>query len=486
MNYLHKKGIVHRDLKPENLLFEDETAKNLKLCDFGLADYHKDGEIMYSIVGSPTYMAPEIMTGKGYVKSVDMYSIGVIMYILLCGYPPFEPEEGIIELEFPSPEWDAISQDVKDVITLLLESDPSKRPTAEQLLAHPWVSGVKVSDKLLTGTIKTMKMYNTVRRNPGATMRQKDKDGKTHVGNIFANPGNSIVRKSEPVPSSNISSKKTNKKKEKRKSQVPTKRADGRNGITFGEKSYMDLSKKMEELKLMSNNYGKGVSKVSSPTDHRDLKDKELSKLKDMYQNEKTKRTQLEDKIESLEEQIFEETKRCQNITVELGEINLETEASKKQIAELDVVLEIAQKESDNMTISINELSTETKRRRETNAALKAKIEELHKYNENQLEEYIEAFKKLKAKELKIKTESMVSDRLEARIIKDLEYEIGQIRLELKKLKPKLDESSKSKEKVLSKNKSLQKELQEMRKKVENARQEKHEVKAKLQELQSK
>lgn len=101
--YLHKRSIVHRDLKPENLLFEDEKATNLKLCDFGLADYIKDSEPMFTLVGSPTYMgmclrcpppvllgslispappAPEILDGAGYGKPVDLYSIGVVMYIL--------------------------------------------------------------------------------------------------------------------------------------------------------------------------------------------------------------------------------------------------------------------------------------------------------------------------------------------------------------------------------------------------------------------
>eukprot|EP01122_Echinamoeba_exundans_P017633 TRINITY_DN947_c0_g1_i1.p1 TRINITY_DN947_c0_g1~~TRINITY_DN947_c0_g1_i1.p1 ORF type:complete len:655 (+),score=222.60 TRINITY_DN947_c0_g1_i1:1428-3392(+) len=186
--YLHKRGIVHRDLKPENLLFEDEKATNLKLCDFGLADYIKDGESMFTLVGSPTYMAPEILDGVGYGKPVDLYSIGVVMYILLCGYPPFEPEEGITDLDFPSPEWDLISQGPKQIISALLSKEPAKRPTAADLLDHPWVKGDSASGRNLGGTIRTMKTYNTVRRNPGETMRKKDAAGKGSVFSLFDNP----------------------------------------------------------------------------------------------------------------------------------------------------------------------------------------------------------------------------------------------------------------------------------------------------------
>ena len=94
-----------------------------------------------------------------------------------------------MDLEFPPAEWGGISQSVKDLITQLLDKDPSKRPTADQLLQHSWVKGHTASSKVLHGTIKTMAVYNTVRRNPGETMRRRDPaGGKTPVFNLFASP----------------------------------------------------------------------------------------------------------------------------------------------------------------------------------------------------------------------------------------------------------------------------------------------------------
>jgi serine/threonine protein kinase len=95
-----------------------------------------------TIVGSRTYMAPEVFDKeKGHGKAVDLYAVGIIMYILLCGYPPFEPENGINDLEFPSPEWDEISEEAKQLIAKLLARDPAKRLMANQILRDPWISG---------------------------------------------------------------------------------------------------------------------------------------------------------------------------------------------------------------------------------------------------------------------------------------------------------------------------------------------------------
>jgi serine/threonine protein kinase len=132
----HDKNVVHRDLKPENLLFEDPQSNKLKLIDFGVAEVLEPGKSLKGIVGSRTYMAPEVAANVPYGKpvgtlsnpqlrkvdvsdrfcrarAIDMYSAGIIMYILLCGFPPFDPEQGIVELEYPSPEWDDVSQTAK-------------------------------------------------------------------------------------------------------------------------------------------------------------------------------------------------------------------------------------------------------------------------------------------------------------------------------------------------------------------------------------
>lgn len=163
VEYLHSKNIVHRDLKPENLLFSHKKSNELKLIDFGVATFIKDNELISSgIVGSRTYMAPEIQNYKPYGKACDMFSLGVIMYILLCGYPPFDYEEGITELDFPSPDWDDISQEAKDIILNLLSPEPSFRYTASELKELKWIKGDDVSNVELKRTIQSLSEFNTL------------------------------------------------------------------------------------------------------------------------------------------------------------------------------------------------------------------------------------------------------------------------------------------------------------------------------------
>ncbi|XP_067861184.1 calcium/calmodulin-dependent protein kinase type 1D [Heptranchias perlo] len=150
VQYLHKMSIVHRDLKPENLLYfsPDEESK-IMISDFGLSKMEGTGDVMSTACGTPGYVAPEVLAQKPYSKAVDCWSIGVISYILLCGYPPFYDEndsrlfEQILkaEYEFDSPYWDDISESAKDCIKRLMEKDPIKRYTCEQALRHPWIVG---------------------------------------------------------------------------------------------------------------------------------------------------------------------------------------------------------------------------------------------------------------------------------------------------------------------------------------------------------
>jgi serine/threonine protein kinase len=128
VKYCHSMNVVHRDLKPENLMFADEEATVLKLIDFGVsAILSSDDDILYDRVGTRTYMAPEISKLTGYGKPCDLYSLGVILYILLVGYPPFDEEEGITDLEFPADDWEGISQEVISLIRNLLSDNPTER-----------------------------------------------------------------------------------------------------------------------------------------------------------------------------------------------------------------------------------------------------------------------------------------------------------------------------------------------------------------------
>ncbi|XP_034298608.1 serine/threonine-protein kinase DCLK2 isoform X2 [Pantherophis guttatus] len=150
LKYLHGLSIVHRDIKPENLLvceYPDGT-KSLKLGDFGLATVVEGP--LYTVCGTPTYVAPEIIAETGYGLKVDIWAAGVITYILLCGFPPFRSENNIQEdlfdqiligkLEFPSPYWDNITDSAKELISLMLQVNVEERYTAAQILNHPWVS----------------------------------------------------------------------------------------------------------------------------------------------------------------------------------------------------------------------------------------------------------------------------------------------------------------------------------------------------------
>ncbi|CAL5431869.1 unnamed protein product [Camellia sinensis] len=143
----HSLGVMHRDLKPENFLFVNEEEDSpLMAIDFGLSVFFKPGEIFHDVVGSPYYVAPEVLN-KRYSSEADVWSAGVMIYILLSGVPPFwaETEHDIFEevlhgdLDFSSDPWPNISESAKDLVRKMLVRDPKKRLTAHEVLCHPWV-----------------------------------------------------------------------------------------------------------------------------------------------------------------------------------------------------------------------------------------------------------------------------------------------------------------------------------------------------------
>jgi len=149
VEYLHQLNIVHRDLKPTNLLLKDPNdLTDVKLADFGLSKLLSDDILMHTACGTPIYVAPEVLNGEGYDKEVDLWSVGVIMYILLCGFPPFFDDTNDITnlfeqilagvYDFPEPYWDDISPAAKDLIGHLLVVEPKNRLSASQALQHSW------------------------------------------------------------------------------------------------------------------------------------------------------------------------------------------------------------------------------------------------------------------------------------------------------------------------------------------------------------
>ncbi|KAF9675652.1 hypothetical protein SADUNF_Sadunf09G0054600 [Salix dunnii] len=143
----HSMGVIHRDLKPENfLLLSKHENSPLKATDFGLSVFYKSGEVFKDIVGSAYYIAPEVLKRR-YGPEADIWSVGVMLYILLSGVPPFwaESEHGIFNailrghIDFTSDPWPSISPQAKDLVRKMLASDPKQRMTAIQVLSHPWI-----------------------------------------------------------------------------------------------------------------------------------------------------------------------------------------------------------------------------------------------------------------------------------------------------------------------------------------------------------
>ncbi|XP_042506439.1 phosphoenolpyruvate carboxylase kinase 1-like isoform X1 [Macadamia integrifolia] len=144
--HCHRKGVAHRDIKPGNILFD--SRNRLKLADFGSAEIFHDGESMKGIVGTPYYVAPEVLSGRDYSEKVDVWSAGVILYIMLSGIPPFYGDsvadvfEAVLRanLRFPARNFYSVSSAAKDLMRKMISKDVSKRFSAEQVLGHPWIT----------------------------------------------------------------------------------------------------------------------------------------------------------------------------------------------------------------------------------------------------------------------------------------------------------------------------------------------------------
>ncbi|KAK8671509.1 hypothetical protein V6N13_038103 [Hibiscus sabdariffa] len=170
----HSLGVMHRDLKPENFLFVNQQEDSLlKAIDFGLSIFFKPGERFTDVVGSPYYVAPEVLR-KRYGPEADVWSAGVILYILLSGVPPFwaENEQGIFEevlhgdLDFDSDPWPSISESAKDLVRRMLIRDPRKRLTAHEVLCHPWIQidGVAPDKPLDSAVLSRMKQFSAMNK----------------------------------------------------------------------------------------------------------------------------------------------------------------------------------------------------------------------------------------------------------------------------------------------------------------------------------
>lgn len=170
----HGHGVMHRDLKPENFLFANKKENSqLKAIDFGLSVFFKPGERFDEIVGSPYYMAPEVLR-RNYGPEVDIWSAGVILYILLCGVPPFwaETEQGVAQaiirsvVDFKRDPWPKVSDSAKDLVRKMLNPIPGQRLTAQEVLDHPWMRNAKKAPDVYLGeTVKSrLKQFSVMNK----------------------------------------------------------------------------------------------------------------------------------------------------------------------------------------------------------------------------------------------------------------------------------------------------------------------------------
>ncbi|XP_042166994.1 calcium/calmodulin-dependent protein kinase type II subunit beta isoform X2 [Oncorhynchus tshawytscha] len=180
--HCHQSGVVHRDLKPENLLLASK-CKNaaVKLADFGLAiEVQGDQQAWFGFAGTPGYLSPEVLRKEAYGKPVDIWACGVILYILLVGYPPFwdEDQHKLYQqikagaYDFPSPEWDSVTPEAKNLINQMLTINPAKRITAQEALKHPWVSQRSTVASMMhrQETVECLKKFNARRKLKGAVL----------------------------------------------------------------------------------------------------------------------------------------------------------------------------------------------------------------------------------------------------------------------------------------------------------------------------
>uniref|UniRef100_UPI003AB0EC27 calcium/calmodulin-dependent protein kinase type II subunit delta isoform X18 n=1 Tax=Centroberyx gerrardi TaxID=166262 RepID=UPI003AB0EC27 len=228
VNHCHINGIVHRDLKPENLLLASKLkGAAVKLADFGLAiEVQGDQQAWFGFAGTPGYLSPEVLRKDPYGKPVDMWACGVILYILLVGYPPFwdEDQHRLYQqikagaYDFPSPEWDTVTPEAKDLINKMLTINPAKRVTATDALKHPWICQRSTVASMMhrQETVECLKKFNARRKLKGAilttmlatrnfsaakSLLNKKPDG---VKPRINNKANVVTSPKEPVPTPSL------------------------------------------------------------------------------------------------------------------------------------------------------------------------------------------------------------------------------------------------------------------------------------------
>jgi calcium/calmodulin-dependent protein kinase I len=172
--YCHQLGIIHRDIKPENLLFSSKEINTsiIKVSDFGLARFIDNETLATTTCGTPGYVAPEILKQQPYKDSCDFWSVGVVLFILLSGSPPFYDEDNFelfekikkCEYDISGPQWAGISAEAKDFISKLLVADPEQRLNGDQIMNHPWIKGQQTETQGGVNVLEKMRLWNSKRK----------------------------------------------------------------------------------------------------------------------------------------------------------------------------------------------------------------------------------------------------------------------------------------------------------------------------------
>ncbi|XP_045566162.1 calcium/calmodulin-dependent protein kinase type II subunit gamma isoform X8 [Salmo salar] len=262
VQHIHQHDIVHRDLKPENLLLASKMkGAAVKLADFGLAiEVQGDQQAWFGFAGTPGYLSPEVLRKDPYGKPVDIWACGVILYILLVGYPPFwdEDQHKLYQqikagaYDFPSPEWDTVTPEAKNLINQMLTINPSKRITADQALKHPWICQRSTVASMIhrQETVECLRKFNARRKLKGAILTTMLVSRTFSVGRQHANPAavSSTASLAQEACKS-LLNKKADAAKESQNTVVAT---DGIKGSTESCNTNEDEDMKGDSVVMMS------------------------------------------------------------------------------------------------------------------------------------------------------------------------------------------------------------------------------------------
>ncbi|XP_041116895.1 calcium/calmodulin-dependent protein kinase type II subunit gamma-like isoform X6 [Polyodon spathula] len=293
VSHIHQHDIVHRDLKPENLLLASKMkGAAVKLADFGLAiEVQGEQQAWFGFAGTPGYLSPEVLRKDPYGKPVDIWACGVVLYILLVGYPPFwdEDQHKLYQqikagaYDFPSPEWDTVTPEAKNLINQMLTINPAKRITADQALKHPWVCQRSTVASMMhrQETVECLRKFNARRKLKGAILTTMLVSRNFSVGRQSTSPAaatTSTAALAEQAAKSLLNKKSDGVKKRKSSSSVylmPQTNNTKNSTVSSSKDSSISSSAPMEPQTTVVHNPPdgiKGSTESCNTTEEEDMK----------------------------------------------------------------------------------------------------------------------------------------------------------------------------------------------------------------------